>query len=217
MLSRLVLLPLILSLFTVSGCRIAAKMNIPTGGPYPEHTADAPASDPSLSEDATISAFSSLSDTLVAGDSNGVADVFVRSGNITTLNVAFCEIYNEQTFGREPKVICRQRNWFDGKAIRDKIKELYGDKDGSHATISEVSMTQYLFPDHIKTVGEEMGPPSNWRGGFRDAEDYRSKFPDGRIGAHSWLATPSDGEAFYKLAVDEVAADYRKFLAGEFG
>ncbi len=140
-----------------------------------------------------------------------------HGGNITTLNVAFCEIYNEQTFGREPKVICRQRNWFDGKAIRDKIKELYGDKDGSHATISEVSMTQYLFPDHIKTVGEEMGPPSNWRGGFRDAEDYRSKFPDGRIGAHSWLATPSDGEAFYKLAVDEVAADYRKFLAGEFG
>ncbi len=85
MLSRLVLLPLILSLFTVSGCRIAAKMNIPTGGPYPEHTADAPASDPSLSEDATVAAFSSLSDTLVAGDGNGVADVFVRSGNITTL------------------------------------------------------------------------------------------------------------------------------------
>lgn len=83
--SRLLVIPLIFTLFAVSGCRIAARMNIPTGVPYPTLTTDAPASSPSLSADASVATFSSLSATLVAGDSNGVADVFVRSGNITTL------------------------------------------------------------------------------------------------------------------------------------
>ena len=140
-----------------------------------------------------------------------------HGGNITTMNAAFCEIYNEQTFGKAPAVNLRQRNWWDGPQVTKLCRDLYGDKDGSHATISEVSVTQHLFPDHIKKVGEEMGPPSNWRGGFRDAADYREKFPDGRIGAHSWLANPKDGAVIYKQAVDECADDYRKFLAGEFG
>ncbi len=81
---RLLIAMLILTMFTVSGCRVVARMNIPSGNPFPSAPGDAPATSPSLSNDGSVAAFSSLSATLVSGDVNGVADVFVRSGTTTT-------------------------------------------------------------------------------------------------------------------------------------
>ena len=142
-----------------------------------------------------------------------------HGGNIATINASFQEIYTEQSLaagdqeaGNRQAVTCRLRNWWTGPKTNAKIKALFGDKDGSHATISEVSVTQHLFPDHIKSVGEEMGPPSVHRGGWADAEDYRRRFPDGRIGSHPWLATPAAGKELYELAAEEVAGDFKKFL-----
>jgi len=146
-----------------------------------------------------------------------------HGGNISTINAAFQEIYTEQSLDKAAKapaeaagnrrpVVCRLRNWWQGEATGAKIKALFGDKDGSHATISEVSVTRHLFPEHIKTVGEEMGPPSAHRGGWTDAEDYRRRFPDGRIGSHPWLATPEAGKALFELAAEETAQDFKKLM-----
>ena len=91
-----------------------------------------------------------------------------HGGNIATINAAFQEIYADQSLaraGNRPAVRCRLRNWWDGKDVHDFCQSLWGDKDGSHATISEVAVTQYLFPDHIKRA-DDMGPPSGWRGGL---------------------------------------------------
>ena len=49
-------------------------------------------------------------------------------------------------------------------------------------------------------------------GSFADAEDYRRTFPDGRIGSDPSQATPEHGKRFYDTAVDEVAADYEKWV-----
>ena len=139
-----------------------------------------------------------------------------HGGNIATINAAFQEIYADQSLaraGNRPAVRCRLRNWWDGKDVHDFCQGLWGDKDGSHATISEVAVTQYLFPDHIKRA-DDMGPPSGWRGGFADAEDYRARFPDGRIGSHPYLATPETGKQIYDVAVKDVAADFRTFADG---
>jgi creatinine amidohydrolase len=147
-----------------------------------------------------------------------------HGGNIATVNAAFQEIYTERSLGKDGAkdrggadsnrraVSCRLRNWWTGSKTNAKIKELFGSKDGSHATISEVSVTQHLFPEQIKPVGEEMGPPSPHRGGWTDAADYRRRFPDGRIGSHPWLATPAAGRTLYELAAEEVAVDFKAFL-----
>lgn len=81
--SRWLVGTLIVALFAVSGCRGIARLNIPTGTSFPATPGDAPAASPSLSNDGSVAAFSSLSATLVAGDVNGVADVFVRTGELT--------------------------------------------------------------------------------------------------------------------------------------
>lgn len=142
-----------------------------------------------------------------------------HGGNISTINAAFQEIYTEQSLdkgesetGNRRQVACRLVNWWQGEKTNARIKALFGAKDGSHATISEVSVTRHLFPEHIKQVGEEMGPPSAHRGGWSDAEDYRRRFPDGRIGSHPWLATPEAGKQLFELAAEEVAEDFKKFL-----
>jgi creatinine amidohydrolase len=144
-----------------------------------------------------------------------------HGGNIATVNAAFQEIYTAQSLdqdgddglpGNRRTVSCRLRNWWTGDRTGARIKQLFGAKDGSHATISEVSVTQHLFPEQIKRVGEEMGPPSAHRGGWSDAADYRRRFPDGRIGSHPWLATPEAGRELFELAAEEVAADFKAFV-----
>ncbi len=143
-----------------------------------------------------------------------------HGGNITTINAAFQELYTEQSRegtggGNRPDIACELRNWWQGPKTNAAIRRLFGNRDGMHATNSEISVTQYLFPDHVKAGTEAMGPPSGVRGGWTDAADYRAKFPDGRIGSHPWEANPEAGKELYELAADELAELFTGFAARE--
>ena len=102
-------------------------------------------------------------------------------------------------------------------ALRD---EFYGAWEGLHATPSEVSITQALcrvVPPGVASVpptpltcdeinaraGDNHGPP----------ERHRAEFPDGRVGAHSALATPEHGRRLLDTAGACVAEDLRSFIA----
>ena len=98
----------------------------------------------------------------------------------------------------------------DGPAIKALSEELYGAAEGSHATPSEVSLTQYAFPETIKQAA--MSPAIAPQGPIYDAEDYRNRFPDGRIGSNPALASPEDGKRIFDTAVGEVAEAYLAFL-----
>lgn len=140
-----------------------------------------------------------------------------HGGNIATLSAAFSEVYAERSLdgaghnARAPR--CKLKNWYDGPAVKKLSEELYGDAEGSHATPSEVALTQYAFPDSIKRA--PMSPDIAPKGSFQDADDYRRRFPDGRIGSNPALATPEAGKKLYETAVAEVAEDYQKFLEAD--
>ena len=51
-----------------------------------------------------------------------------------------------------------------------------------------------------------------WRS-FADPEDYRRLFPDGRIEADSFLATPDHGKRIAETSTAAMAEDYQKFLS----
>ncbi len=141
-----------------------------------------------------------------------------HGGNSATIEAAFQEIYTAHTLassgsGNEPSVRCRLRNWWSGGRTRQLSKDLFGDKEGRHATPSEVSVTQYLFPDHIKDV--TMDPPGPAAaGGWTDAADYRAKYPDGRIISHPDLSTPAAGKKIFDAAVAEIAEEIMTFGKG---
>jgi creatinine amidohydrolase/Fe(II)-dependent formamide hydrolase-like protein len=48
-------------------------------------------------------------------------------------------------------------------------------------------------------------------GRFTDAEDYRAKFPDGRIGSDPSLARIEDGEKLIELSAKGLAEDFKTF------
>ena len=137
-----------------------------------------------------------------------------HGGNIATIGAAFAEIYAGASLrpgGTVPPVRCALKNWWETSGVSKLSKELYGDREGSHATPSEVSVTQHVYPAAIKR--REMGPPAPRVRGFTDAEDYRRLFPDGRIGSDPTLATPEHGARFVETAVRDITEEYRKFVA----
>ena len=137
-----------------------------------------------------------------------------HGGNIATVSAAFSEIYAEASLAgagaNRAALRCKLKNWYETPGIKALSKELYGDSEGGHATPSEVAVTQFAFPEAIKKV--EMEPKIAPRGPILDAEDYRRRFPDGRIGSDPSLATPEAGKRLYEVAVKDLTEDYREFL-----
>ncbi len=133
-----------------------------------------------------------------------------HGGNIATIMAAFSEIYTETSLRRsDRRFLLKLQSWFMGKRFRELSKELYGDSEGSHATPSEVSLSYYAFPDFVKQAAME--PKIAAKGPIRDAEDYRRRFPDGRIGSDPSLSTVAHGERIYNASVEDVAEDLKAF------
>jgi creatinine amidohydrolase len=137
-----------------------------------------------------------------------------HGGNIATVTAAFSEVYAARSLapaGNAAPLKCRLKNWWQTPGISALSKELYGDAEGSHATPSEVAVTQYLHPDFVKRA--TLDPAVAPKGDFADAADYRRNFPDGRIGSNPGLASPAHGKRLYDAAVAEIAAEYRSWAS----
>ena len=141
-----------------------------------------------------------------------------HGGNIATCDAAFSEIYADFSLrvsgADRPPPRCTMVNWFDGPDIMALSKELYGDADGAHATAAEVSLTYYAYPEDGARVARnsKLDPEIAPWGPIRDADDYRRRFPDGRIGSDPTLSSVADGKRLYDTAVAEVSRRYRAFM-----
>lgn len=138
-----------------------------------------------------------------------------HGGNIATVSAAFSEIYAQSSFKKEsteqPLRLALQ-NWWHGHAVTALSKNLFGHAEGSHATPSEVSLTYYAHPHAVKKVA--MQPELAPNGPIRDAQDYRKRFPDGRIGSNPVLASIEAGEKLFHAAVADTIADFQSFVSG---
>ena len=136
-----------------------------------------------------------------------------HGGNIATVKAAFSELYYQLETLNLPqasRVRCQLDNWFMARSVYQLAKELYGDQEGSHATPSEVALTQFVYPQAIKKAPLD---PNVAKGhGIYGATQFRQSYPDGRMGSNPALATPEHGQRFYEAAVKEMSESYRQFL-----
>ena len=144
----------------------------------------------------------------------GFSGVFVVNGhgaNLEPLNLIAGTVAPERL---------RVRSWWEPAPVNDMRKDLYGDWEGMHATPSEIAITQSLLgplppnqasepPERLSSAflhahkGDRHGPP----------DEHRAAFPDGRVGSHSALATPEDGERLLDIASKAIALDFAAFEA----
>jgi creatinine amidohydrolase len=139
-----------------------------------------------------------------------------HGGNIATLKAAFAETYahiSDLNLPNAQRVQCQVGNWFMCGSVYKLAQELYGNQEGSHATPSEVAVTQYVYPEAIKQapLSPEVGSGHKIYG----ADDFRQRYPDGRMGSNPALATPEHGKQFYELAVKELSNTYLGFVNAE--
>lgn len=137
-----------------------------------------------------------------------------HGGNIATLKAAYSEIYAHLADLNIPnveRIECQTANWFMSGSVYRLARELYGDLEGSHATPSEVALTQYIYPEAIKSTPLD---PNHLSKEYKilGAADFRRRFPDGRMGSDPSLATPEHGKQFFELAVKDLTASYLEFL-----
>lgn len=139
-----------------------------------------------------------------------------HGGNIATMKAAFSETYahlSDLNIKNADLVQCSVGNWFMCSSVYKLAKELYGDREGSHATPSEVALTQYLYPEAIKQAPLSENVASGYK--IYGATDFRRRYPDGRMGSNPALATPEHGQKFYELAVKELSNSYLEFLSSD--
>ncbi|BAY63952.1 creatininase [Calothrix brevissima NIES-22] len=139
-----------------------------------------------------------------------------HGGNIATLKAAFSETYahlEDLQIHNAHQVQCQVANWFMCSSVYKLAKELYGDQEGSHATPSEVAVTQFVYPEAIKQA--PLSPEVAKGHRIYSAADFRLHYPDGRMGSNPALATPEHGKQFYDAAVKELSNSYLEFVNAE--
>ena len=136
-----------------------------------------------------------------------------HGGNVATIEAAFSELYADASFGRRSRgFACRLKNWWDLKGVMPLAQRQFPSGHGSHATPSEIAITQWAYPDHIKAAN--YAPQVAPTGPIREALDFRARYADGRMGSDPGQATPEKGGELVALAATALLEDVKAF-AGE--
>ena len=94
--------------------------------------------------------------------------------------------------------------------VMRQARDLYGNKEGHHATPSEIAVTLQVEPS-LQTKQRPLPDPAP-AGPIHSPEDFRRRHPDGRMGSHPSLATAEHGAALLETAATALSEDLRSFL-----
>jgi creatinine amidohydrolase/Fe(II)-dependent formamide hydrolase-like protein len=140
-----------------------------------------------------------------------------HGGNVASIEAAFSELYAEASFARRPAGFALKLcNWWDLEGVENLAREQFPTGHGVHATPSEIAVTQWAYPDSIKSA--QYSPQIAAWGPIREAQDFRARHPDGRMGSDPAQATAEKGRALVMMSaqglVQAVDAFSRESMPG---
>lgn len=133
-----------------------------------------------------------------------------HGGNIASIEAAFAEVYADASFARSRSGFALKLcNWWDLAGIAELAREQFPSGHGVHATPSEIAITQWALPHARKSAlySPQIAPS----GPIREALDFRTRFPDGRVGSDPGQATPEKGAALVRLAAHSLQQELLAF------
>lgn len=160
-----------------------------------------------------------LHDVVLSLARHGFERIFVingHGGNIATARAAFAQAHATASVRGLPnadRLRCRLANWFTAGPVMREARDLYGDREGHHATPSEIALTLHLEPSLL--AKQRPLPEPAPAGPIHGPDDFRRRHPDGRMGSDPFLAQPEHGKRFLELASTALAADLQAFLDEE--
>jgi creatinine amidohydrolase len=136
--------------------------------------------------------------------------VFINGhgGNINPVKTAFDQLKYENYSG-----IFEIISWYQLDEVKALIEDIFGEKEGHHATPSEISITKYLRADEFKTKPQTEKTLEKVET-FWPLNKYEMKkvFPDGRMESASWLANEKYGKIILEEAVRSLEKRIKKIL-----
>ncbi|MFM9087513.1 MAG: creatininase family protein [Cyanobium sp.] len=157
-----------------------------------------------------------LHDVVLSLARHGFERIFVingHGGNIATARSAFAQAHctaAAQGLPVAPRLRCTLANWFMAGPVMQEARKLYGEREGHHATPSEIALTLALEPC-LEAKQRPLPEPAP-AGPIHGPADFRERHPDGRMGSDPFLAKADHGERFLSLAAEALAADLERFL-----
>ena len=138
-----------------------------------------------------------------------------HGGNVATIEAAFSEIYSESSWRGEARGFAlKLKNWWELPGVMALCTRLFPEGHGSHATPSEIAVTQFAYPDFVKSAN--YAPRIAPTGPIREAADFRARYADGRMGSDPGQATPEKGGQIVRAAAEALVGDVRAFAAEVF-
>jgi creatinine amidohydrolase/Fe(II)-dependent formamide hydrolase-like protein len=129
---------------------------------------------------------------------------------VATIEAAFSELYAEASYaGRKTGFACKLKNWWDLRGVMRLAARQFPEGHGSHATPSEIAVTQWAYPHAIKSAN--YAPQIAPTGPIREAADFRGRYADGRMGSDPGQATPEKGGELVATAAAALIEDVAEF------
>lgn len=123
-----------------------------------------------------------------------------HGGNIAPLTSAFSQAL-QKTSGTDYK-LC---NWWTLPEVTSLERELFGDKNGFHATCGEISVTRYTHPEAYSEINFDPLPETSSKSTWPlSPTDFRRVFSDGRMNSSPHLSSEEAGKKIFNVALEAI-------------
>ena len=117
-----------------------------------------------------------------------------------------------QVHAEVPESRCLSVQWWELPEVRSVILEMFGAREGHHATPAELSLVRRFYPRAVVDVApmERFDPvpePVTWT-----ADDFRQRYPDGRVGSDPGLSSEPAGERIFAAASRALIEVHRRLI-----
>ena len=128
-------------------------------------------------------------------------------GSISALDAATTQFHADL-----PDARCLVINWWEQPEVKALLLELFGAREGHHATPGELSIVRKFYPRGVPDLPprekfEAVSTPQIF-----SAADFRRRYPDGRVGSDPSLATAPAGERIFLAASQAIAEAHKRLL-----
>ena len=160
----------------------------------------------SLRPQTMMAVLADLADSLAGHGFTRLHFVNGHGGNVASTGAAFSAI-----MARHPQLRCLLTSWYELQPVQELIAARFKDREGSHATPSEISLAWHLRPQGRHRV--EPQSPASGDTAIYSCADFRRRYPDGRIGSDQLLADPAIGAELLEAAVEALLERHHAWLA----